>query len=117
MQPLYTSDSAERKCKSVPTRSSTMSLPSEQRRCARARRLKEARRLSRETQVSLTQMQLSNIVVAAGAISLLLALGCIRGIRNGWRDREFCSDLLQRGLGIGQSKLVAEEGGFGGIAV
>jgi hypothetical protein len=94
-----------------------VSLPGKQGRGARARRLQEARGLSREAQVRLAQMELSNIVVTAGSISLLLSLGGIWSVRDWWRDRELCSDLLQRVLGVGQSKLVPEEGGFGRIAV
>lgn len=94
-----------------------MGLTCEQGRGARARRLQEARGLSRETKVRLAQMELSNIVVSAGPISLLFSLCGIWSVRDRGGDRELCSDLLQRSLGIGQSKLVPEEGGFGRITV
>jgi hypothetical protein len=50
-------------------------------------------------------------------ISVLLSLCCIRRICNRGGDSKFSSNLLERCLCIRQSKLMAEESGFRGIAV
>jgi len=62
-------------------------------------------------------MQLPGIVISSFPISVLLSLGCIRSVGDRWGYGKLCGDLLERCLGVRQSKLMAEEEGFGGIAV
>jgi len=117
MQPLHTPDSAQRKSKPISSRPRTMCLSCEPRGSTCARRLQEASRLCRKAQVSFTQMQLSRIVITPIAVFVLLALCSMRRVRNRGRDCDLRCDLLERRLRVGKSKLMAEEGGFGGIAV
>lgn len=62
-------------------------------------------------------MQLSCIMISSVPISIFLALCSIRRICD---RRGYCKlggDLLERCLRVWQSELMAEEGGFGGIAI
>jgi hypothetical protein len=62
-------------------------------------------------------MQLPSIVVSPIAVPVFLSLCCIRSIGNRWGYGKLSSDLLERCLGFRQSKLMAEEDGFGRITV
>jgi hypothetical protein len=117
MQPLNTPNSAQRQSKPISSRPSTMCLSCEPRRSTCARGLQEASRLCRKAQVSFTQMQLSRIMISPIAVLVLLALCSMRRVRNRGRDCDLRCDLLEGRLGVGKSKLMAEEGGFRGIAV
>jgi hypothetical protein len=62
-------------------------------------------------------MQLAGVVVPSISVSVLFSLSCIWSVGYRWGYRKLCSDLLERCLGVRQSKLMAEEEGFRGIAV
>ena len=62
-------------------------------------------------------MQFSDIMISPVPISIFLALGSIGSISSRRGNSKLSIDLLQRRLGIGKSKLMTEEGGFGGVTV
>ena len=62
-------------------------------------------------------MELPRIMIPSIPISIFLALCSIWSISDRRGDGELGGDLLQRGLRVGETKLMAEERGFGGIAV
>ena len=110
MQTLNASDGTQGQCEAISTGSCSMSLPRKARGSTRARRLQEAGGLGREAEVRLAQVQLARIVISRSIpISIFLALCGIWGIGDWRRDGEFCGDLLERGLRVGETKLMAEE--------
>jgi hypothetical protein len=62
-------------------------------------------------------MQLPSIVVSPLSVPIFLSLCCIRSVGDRWGYGKLCSDLLERCLGLRQSKLMAEEEGFRRISV
>lgn len=94
-----------------------MCLSRKARRCAGAGGLQEAGRLCTETEIRLAQVQLSCIVVAPIPVSILFSLRSIWSICYRRGDGQLSCDLLEWCLGVGQSELMAKEGGFRRVTV
>lgn len=103
-------DRTQREGKTIAAGPSAVCLAGERRGGGGAGRLEEARGGGRKAQIGFREMELANVVITP--LSVLVSLCHI-----GRRDRKLGGDLEEGVLGVWESELVLEEGGFGRISI